>query len=254
MGRDKLVRQRLAADNLPCTMSIDNDLELYPNSPLRDVACEIRFPGEMEVETNRHVFWNKIRERYCDILVPKAQLDIAPALQHYRFRDSQRQRLLGVALNRFAFSESEYSGHESFIGEFFSLADTFCSCYPGLTKLNRVGWRYINVIPYVREGAFVPVAKFLKAELSIPQPVFPECSGFDIRISAHQSPKVNVRIASTAHPEYAILLDIDVVFEEQAIPFDDYKGRVQAAREVGRHQFEELITDDYRQYLRGDEL
>jgi len=98
------------------------DDEVYPNSPLSDVACEARFPGEMRVECERYRFWDEIREQYPHIMVPHALEGQAPALQHYRFK-SDDARCVSVALNSLAYSEAKYRGHKLFIAEFLRLVD-----------------------------------------------------------------------------------------------------------------------------------
>ena len=42
-------------------LDLFDDNEVYPNQPLSDVACEVRFKGEMQVECERHLFWEAIR-------------------------------------------------------------------------------------------------------------------------------------------------------------------------------------------------
>jgi uncharacterized protein (TIGR04255 family) len=115
----------------------DSDVEVYPNSPLTDVVCEIRFPGELEVECNRHVFWERVRSTYPHILVPMVEDGKPPALSHYRFRDEQASRHVAVALNSLAFSETKYSGHVLYIQEFCRLAEIFHDCFPKIDKVSR---------------------------------------------------------------------------------------------------------------------
>ncbi|MCK5244887.1 MAG: TIGR04255 family protein, partial [Desulfobacterales bacterium] len=52
--------------------------EVYPNSPLVEVVCEVRFPGELAIECRRDEFYEKIRDRYPTILFPKAGDSLSP--------------------------------------------------------------------------------------------------------------------------------------------------------------------------------
>jgi uncharacterized protein (TIGR04255 family) len=244
----------------------DPDLEIYPNSPLTDVVCEIRFPGELEVECNRHVFWDKIREHYPHILVPQAELGKPLALTHYRFRDEAGNRHVSVALNSLAFSESKYSGHVNYIQEFARVADIFHKCFPKIDRVSRIGWRYINVIPYAREAGLVPVGQFLNARVLLAEETLKAPKVFDIRVeSAIDEGTVIVRLATitrkdgtpskdNAASQEAILLDIDFGFENSELRFKDYKKCIDQARRHNRSLFERLVTDDYRKYLRGETL
>jgi uncharacterized protein (TIGR04255 family) len=238
----------------------DPDLEVYPNSPLTDVVCEIRFPGELEVECNRHIFWEQIRADYPSILVPYAEPGKSPALSHYRFRHTDGNRHVSVALNSLAFSETKYSGHVSYIDEFARIADIFHKCFPKIDKVNRIGWRYINVIPYTRESSLVPVGQFLNASVLLAEETLKAPKVFDIRIeSAIDEGTVIVHLATitrkdSAPSQEAILLDIDFGYENKGLRFSDYKRCIDRARQHNRGLFEKLITDRYRQYLRGETL
>ena len=66
-------------------MSSEFNSEVYPNQPLVEVVFEIRFPGEVRVECERHLFWEKIRDDYPNVLVPHAQTDKAMALMPYKY-------------------------------------------------------------------------------------------------------------------------------------------------------------------------
>jgi uncharacterized protein (TIGR04255 family) len=243
----------------------DSDLEVYPNSPLTDVVCEIRFPGELEVECNRHVFWESIRDAYPHILVPMAESAKPLALSHYRFRDEAANRHVMVALNSLAFSEAKYSGHVRYVQEFCRLADIFHDCFPRIDKVNRIGWRYINVIPYARESGLVPIGRLLNASVLVAEETLKSPKVFDIKVeSAIDEGSVIVRLATIARKDgapskdgtsqEAILLDIDFGFESASLRFNDYKICIDRARRHNRELFERLITDDYRKYLRGETL
>jgi hypothetical protein len=148
-------------------MGFDNDA-LYPNQPLSDVACEVRFPGEMQIECNRHLFWDQIRSDYPKIMVPFAKDGHPPALQHYRFRSETGNRTVAIALNSLVYSEGKYRGHKLFIAEFVRLVELFRATYPKISKPNRVGWRYINHLTFSREGGLTPVGRLVKLIPDLP--------------------------------------------------------------------------------------
>lgn len=235
------------------------DGELYPNQPLSDVSSEIRFRGEMQVECQRHLFWNKIRADYPDILVPQVQGGQAVALQHYKFRNPDNGRTVSVALNSIAFSEARYTGHDSFTAEFGRLVDIFCALYPNLGSITRVGWRYINVIPFSRESGCVPVRRFLKLDISLPRDLSQQTSALNLdwagkdqdgEIRLHLAPIVQ----KTLPGQEALLLDIDFGYMNPDIAWSSVKSVIEGARKKCRGLFEDLITDDYRTYLRGESI
>jgi len=237
------------------------DSEVYPNSPLKDVACEIRFPGEMEIECNRHRFWQEIRSDYPKIYVPKTDPRSYPALQHYRFGAESGTRKVSVALNSLAFSDPEYDGHEDFEKEFFRVVDIFRTQFKRIKILSRIGWRYINLIPFAREGDTVPISRFLNAELLVPDNALRRPKAVDIRVESRSDDGISIlrlatvnRTVDAEESQEALLLDIDFVCDGPDLNIKDYKKHIQAARLHNRSLFEAIITDEYRKYLRGEVL
>ena len=166
-------------------MSKFSDTEVYPNSPLVNVACEIRFPGELEVECNRHQFWEEIRDDYPHIFVPNVVADSPPALQHYRFLSISKNRRVSVALNSLAFSDDKYDGHVSFTKEFCRIADIFREKFAKIDRVTRIGWRYINQIPFVREEDSVPIGRLLNVQLLLPNNALESPRALDIRVESN---------------------------------------------------------------------
>jgi uncharacterized protein (TIGR04255 family) len=253
-------------------MARGRDGEIYPNSPLVDVTCEIRFPGELQVECNRDIFWNKIRKDYPDILVPYSKDGQAAALQHYRFRSKDKSRVVSVAMNSLAFSESKYSGHVKFIAEFKRLAAIFKRCFPKIDKVSRFGWRYVNIMPFQRENGHVPVQRLLKVEFKLPTDVSARLTGLESRYE-FDDPDGSVAIvrmatvvpqrtpeslpsAMTREPpadqQQALLLDLDFVRTGDNLKFGQFATQITKLRRKNRDLFEALITDEYREYLRGE--
>lgn len=236
-----------------------NDEETYPNSPLTDVACEVRFKGEMQVECERHHFWNAIRMDYPDILVPQLKEGQAAALQHYRFRSADGTRHVAVALNSLAYSETKYKGHKEFIAEFYRLAKEFHKVFPDITRVTRIGWRYINVMPFSRENGLVPLNRFLKLEVTLPSKIFQQTSALDFQWTGRcLEGEVIMKVAAIKSKERpdqdALLLDIDFGQDRPDMKWKDVESTVADARTKSRAIFEDLITEDYRKYLQGNAI
>lgn len=236
----------------------DND-EIYPNSPLSDVACEVRFAGEMQIECERHRFWDAVRKDYPQILVPFAQEGKAMALQHYRFRSEADNRVVSVALNSIAYSEGKYRGHKAFIAEFQRLLGIFRDTYPKIGNVSRVGWRYINLMPFTKEHGFVPLNQLLKLKFELPLNLHERPQHINIQWTAkHSVGTAVIRIATVPNKgvegQEALLLDIDYGNEGPNLSWDNVSDALCAMRLAGRETFETLITDSYREYLRGEKL
>lgn len=226
--------------------------EVYPNSPLVEVACEIRFPGELAIECRRDEFYEKIRDKYPRILVPQVGDGLAP----YRFENESRTAEIMLALNRFSFHDKDYSGNRPFIKEFIDLVKTLNQTY-SLKKLARVGWRYINVIPFTREDGIVPLQRFVSVNVSLPVGVSDQFENLSmVLISRVPDGTITTRIETIIRSDdqqEALLLDFDFAMTENLV-ISKIGSSVRKAHEQTRSLFENLITDDYRQYLRGETI
>ena len=236
-----------------------SDDERYPRQPLTDVACEVRFKGDMAIECKRHLFWDEIREEYSDILVPFAKEGQAFALQHYKFRNVEKGRTVSVALNSLGYSESNYSGHKSFIAEFSRLAGLFAKTYPKIEHITRIGWRYINAMPFSREGGLVPISRFVKLDITFPGRIFQSTSVIDLNwqgrcLDGDVTIKFAAASAKATAAQEALILDIDFGQTREGMSWADVPNIVEDARTKCRGIFEGLITDDYRKFLRGESL
>jgi len=235
------------------------DDEIYPNQPLVDVACEVRFPGEMAVECELNKFWDRIREQYSDIFVPPAKEGQPVALQHYRFCTGEPRRTVSVALNSIAYSENQYRGHKLFMKEFLRVLAEFRKCFRAIDHVNRIGWRYVNVIPFMREEGLVPVKRLLHFDIKEPTALFDNVSNFDVRFESRVRGGTAIvhaqAIARKDQPQQeALLLDIDFGKEGPDLRMRDVSKHISQARQFSRRYFEALITDEYREYLRGTKL
>ena len=242
-------------------MSISTDVPeaiKYPNQPLREVVTEIRFKGELTVESKRHELFEAIRDQYPNLYVPNALPGLAPALQHYRFERDDRLAGVSVALNSVGYFEREYSGAAVFIPEanrLFTLADEIFQ----IRKITRIGWRYINEVPFVRESGMIPLGSFLTE----PPNLFAISAAGYNRVSFSASTRVedcsiSVRLESDESEKdgsEVLYLDIDVCrdqLDEQEFDTSSIAATVKQLHRLARNFFEQSITDNYRAYLKGE--
>lgn len=230
--------------------------EVYPNSPLVEVVCEIRFPGELAIECKKDEFHAKIKDGYPNILMPQAKSGKAMPLEPYRFENEKGSAGTMLAINKFSFYIKKYEGHKEFIREFKRLTKILGETY-SLTKLDRIGWRYINLIPFSREDGIVPLERFLQVAVKVPKGISDRFENFSIvLISKTPDGSVTTKIepAMRADREQeALVLDFDFAMTEN-LTFSKLNSLVKKAHDNTRLLFENLITDEYRGYLRGEEI
>jgi uncharacterized protein (TIGR04255 family) len=239
----------LTIERGPGTMTDNSKLDRhYPNAPLLEVAGEVRFPGEVAVESNRHLFWDQIREQYPQVLVPAVAAGDHVALKAYRYRSSSGDRSVAVAINSLSLSENRYTTHE-----------TFMTCYPKIATASRIGWRYINAIPFVRsDDGTAPVSQFFLPNFGILKGMGPNVKNFSLSLQAPRTDGEAAVKLSTAtdarNGQEAFLLDIDCCVTGADLIFGSALEHLANAHSVARQVFEGLITDSYRQYLRGEAI
>lgn len=230
--------------------------EVYPNSPLIEVVCEIRFPIDIAIECRRDEFYSKIKDKYPEILVPQMQPKKAMSLEPYRFENKDRSSGVMLAIDKLSFYEKKYKGHKKFTKEFKRLCKLLGETY-SLAKLDRIGWRYINLIPFSREDGTVPIHRFLTLSISSPKGISDRLENVSmVFISKVSSGSITTKVESVVRADRqqeALVLDFDFAMTEK-LYFPKLGDYIKIAHEHTRILFENLITDEYRQYLRGESI
>lgn len=233
---------------------------VYPNQPLIEVAMEVRFKGELQIESSRAEFYEKIRDIYPDIYTPRAVDGKSPPLQHYQFQNPDNKTSVRLAINSFGYSESKYQGSAKFINEstrLYNLLNHLCE----VRRITRIGWRYTNLIPFVRESGCIPILNILNSSLVSFAVVEDICfSKIDFNSSFQlEEASVNFILGSAVNNqnvnEEALILDIDVFFDKNSgykSKFDDVNVSLNYLHIIARNIFEDTITQGYRNYLKGD--
>ena len=234
---------------------------LYPNQPLREVAVEIRFRGRLRVEQIRADFQDAIQEKYSLLYVPMAVPNMAPATQHFRFECPEESCGVLLAVNSISVYARDYPGFDAFFGEANRLL-TIALGMVGNVALTRVGWRYINAIPFPRENGTLPFGKIFQHTPWLASALDGEWGAFAVTARMPFSGvSANLRLAAGADEKMTqtetLVFDIDAYSEFD--PPEENSGADRCAEEIrrmhdaAREIFERSINDDYRQFLLGDD-
>lgn len=235
--------------------------EQFPHAPLVRAIFEVRFPGETAVDLAKPRLQRELRASLPHLLVPKVKLDVAVALQPFIFSTEDQSEAFQVALNSFAYSTGKYPGYVLFKERVLGLARVFSETVPEVQKLNRVGLRYINHMPILRESkaAAIPLQDYLTVGLNLP-PSIPGAnltelnSAFTVRLGPG-SLKVMLKVEagpSAAEPERLVLdFDFSQLDDLRLSALADY---LDAAHEQTKRVFTDLISDKYLPVMRGETL
>ena len=113
------------------------------------------------------------------------------------------------------------------------------------------------MIPYTRENGLVPLNRFISADISFPNVGSNEFENISLMlITRVKDGSITTRIESIIRADdqqEALLLDFDFGLTEKLM-FSKIKAHVNKAHKETRGLFESLITDKYREYLRGETI
>lgn len=230
---------------------------VYPNSPLEETIFEIRFPGEPAVECGRDKFFSKIRSKYPKVFIPTVkEFEQALALAPYRFQQEDGQAGVMISLNRFAFFTRKYEGFKNFKKEALRLSNIFMEMFK-ISKLNRTGLRYINIIPFAREKETIPINDYFMFDINFPK-VYPnKFNNISLAFtSATETGSITTIIENRKSEELsqeALSLDFDYSFEDN-LEGSKLEGYIEESHEYTKNMFESLITESYRNYLKGETI
>lgn len=227
--------------------------DVYPNSPLAEVVFELRFPGAPAIECRRDEYFATIRGDFPTVWVPNAEVGKAPALQPYQFKSEDDAETIMTAINRFAYSTKRYGGFVKFKPRALELARSFCEQF-GIAKLNRIGLRYINIVPFVRDAGRVPWPQYFTIRMNLPADAYDFLTNASLAYQAKRDGgTITTRIAcvrSDASDE-AFLLDFDFAKTED-ITAATLSAEIQEAHDHTKRVFEEIVSQEYKAVMRGE--
>jgi uncharacterized protein (TIGR04255 family) len=214
---------------------------------------EIRFPGEPRVECNRDKLYEAVRQEFPEVRVPNSIPGTALALQPYHFYNPDEDKLLLVAINKFAFSTRNYLGFNAFKTEVNQYMELFKELFH-LKQLTRTGLRYVNLIPYTKENGLLPFGRYFRLNVELP-PADPSAV-LDIKlgyVTPTASGKLTMRLESVVRGtgEEAFILDFDYAKEDN-LRFDGLADYLEESHEQTKQFFESIITDEYRDVMKGE--
>lgn len=227
---------------------------IYKNPPLIESVFEIRFPGNLSIECKRDLFYNKIKNIFPQILIPQITNAKAPALEPYRFQDKNDSKGIMVGINKIAFYCKKYKGFEYFKEDVLKYFTIFNGLFK-ITKLNRIGLRYINMIPVIREKEILPFHHYLNIEINLHNITSDNFKDLSIILTTPvNNGNITTRIKSATSEDKtkeAIILDFDYS-KEMNLNFKSIEKYLNESHKHTKFFFESLITKDYKKYMDGE--
>ena len=176
------------------------------------------------------------------------------SMQPYHFKSVDGTETAMVAINTFAYATRKYGGFESFRPRALALAEKFCKLYK-IEKLNRTGLRYINVIPFLREGAMLPWKRYFTVELTLPATSADDFLNANLAFESRCKAGVittRIRCAKTEEESREVFV----------LDFDFSKTESLTAKKLGTYideshthtkkVFEGILSESYEAVMRGE--
>lgn len=228
--------------------------EIYKNAPLNETVFEIRFPGEPAIECNRDKFYEKIRDVYSKVLVPKSVEGKAMALEPYKFEREDGINGIMLSIYKIAVYSKKYEGFGLFKKEVMRIFSIFGALF-NVQKLDRTGLRYINIIPFTREKNIIPITDYLNIKIYLPKSIPTDFKNLSIIfVSQTEGGSITTRIEPAISPDQiqeVVILDFDYAKEEN-LNFASIEKYLDESHRHTKHLFEELITDNYKKVMRRE--
>ncbi|MEE9215773.1 MAG: TIGR04255 family protein [Thermodesulfobacteriota bacterium] len=233
---------------------MDNKYEIYDNAPLVETVFEIRFPAEPAIECNRDKFYEEIRGNYPRVLVPNFTQGMPIATAPYRFEREDRTSGVMLSINNIALYCKKYEGFGLFKEETMKVFIIFIELFK-IKKLNRIGLRYVNVIPFTREKDIIPLKNYLNVQINLSESIPTDFKDLNmIFVSQTEGGSITTHIESVISPDQtreAIMLDFDYA-KEKDLNFDSIDAYLEESHQHTKDLFEKLITGDYKKVMRGE--
>jgi len=190
------------------------------------------------------------------VYAPKLQPGDAPALALYHFKQDDEQATIMTAINKLVCTTKKYTGFEAFKEEVLRIATIFGNTFK-IEKLTRTGLRCVNAIPFVPKAGSIPLREYLKIGFQLPPPATDKFTTMNFTFaSAVGNGTINARIEHVMAGDKsheAILLDFDYAMQEDLV-FGKIETYLEESHSVTKQMFEGMITDEYRNYIRGEEI
>jgi len=179
----------------------------------------------------------------------------APALKPYKLVSEDQKHVVRFGINMWSFHQkAPYPGFKTFQKQCLEYLISFQKQFR-LKTLKRVGLRYINHIPFVRENGFVPLQHYIKLQHQFPAPLTNKFKLVDFgSISPLKEGNVRILLQSVeveAPPKAEMLvLDFDVYYEGELLAARAGTYLEKSHREINAI-FEAMVTDEYRKIMEG---
>lgn len=222
--------------------------EIFPNAPLVEAVFEIRFSANLSIDCKKDQYCEKIKDEFPILFFPTKMP--SPPIISYRLANKDDKNGVIFSINSFAFSCRIYKGFSRFERDCVAFVMDFVHLF-GIEELTRIGLRYINHIPIIREKGLIPLNRYLNFGYRLPNSIPEGIENFSNEfITKCNEGKIRTVISDLIHDNNEfIILDFDYFFDGklESREISDY---LKKSHEKTKQFFLDITTEEYKSIMR----
>ncbi|MBI5244245.1 MAG: TIGR04255 family protein [Elusimicrobia bacterium] len=228
--------------------------EVFPNAPLVEAVFEIRFDGTLSVDCNKHKIQACFFDRFPALGVPVATSTPQPQLAvPLRLTSKDENELIQFSAVNFSYHLKKYTHFAGFKRAGLDACKKFVNIV-GLKTCQRVGLRYINHIPVLRQSGLIPLRHYLNFGFSLPDTIPEKLEQFSTRLITKLGDgelRTNIVLQQSPGPHVSewIVLDFDFIIESK-MKFNNLSVCLEASHKHTEDVFLSLISEKYLHIMR----
>lgn len=230
-----------------------SDGALYPNQQLRAVSLETFFKGRLSTLAGFGAVQERFKDRLDNLFVPNVQPGEPFALRPYQLRPANQKESLALAMNQATYVSFDYPGFTRFVDVAMDLLAPTLEILR-VDSLERVIHRYDNQMIIQRdERGRLPIKDILK--LMLPDgPAGDELVALDIGWSRPWTNGLTeTKVWVEQQDGWCVFKWSIAAVVSPGGAVADLRRSAESAHDEARRRFEELITDEFRSFLRQTE-
>lgn len=231
------------------TFSPEELEEIFPNSPLREVAFEIRFAPKLRVAAELWRLQEQLSNQY-PIVAKETEVQPNGSLVEFAaFQSTQNARVIKVSHQSFLIAFTHYTSFEEYKAEVIKQTDLFCETFD-IDVFTRIGLRYVNEITLPDLNPLT-LTKYIRPIINFDSFPPETVNQFAIEMQLrHTKHPVTLRAALLSGSSWVYVLDIDCHSGKQTSA-REWTNLLDQFHDSAQRIFLDHITEEYKQRMRG---
>jgi uncharacterized protein (TIGR04255 family) len=222
--------------------------EVFPRSPLREVAFEVRFPPRLRVPAEIWRLQDNLVHKYPEVGKETNIQANGTITDSHIFQNVTENRMIKVSQQNFVIAFTRYVRFEEFKEEVIEQTQQFCSIF-GIDMFSRVGLRYVNEISL--PSLPLSLTKHVRPPIRFDSFSEELVDQFALELRTHfKNHFITLRSALLPGEIQTYVLDIDC-HTSALTPTQQYPTLLDDFHDSAQRVFLEHITEDYKDILRG---